>query len=497
MARFEPFSLTPEVIESFRGQKQIPAHLYSKEGQILIHRKENATDTEIERLLRFADRGIYYNVDDADSLGIKGDKRSIPEGLSDARLIGRESAEELVRETTDIMTRLKEQAITADLARRTKSTLGDVFSRFESQPDSMIGLVNILESMHDVAGAYDVQLAVKRTVVSMAMKTRGMNAVGMRERERMSDLVNVTMLSALFCDVGTARMRMPTGTPLSEEEMKYVRNHPLMSYLTLAHQEEIDPRVKRNVLVHHRPMRQGLPGNNYPDIKTLLSKLGQLAESYKGEYSKAAVVTDLNRQIAALKNDLPYDEDANIIALASEFASLTSEAVWRPAFSAERAVRMIINNSYFTYADRGIREFLDHTAISLCDNKKILTEGDFAILASRTVEGKNYFEACQITQASRFQSRPGVDRIAEITPVLRQSPRIEFAGWQLDTIRPDKRFAHFELAQDDTRRIVYAVDPLHDPELFERLTSLVAGRKRTAADQVAAENHRETKKPDS
>lgn len=494
MARFEPFNITPEVIESFRSKKQIPAHLYSKEGQILIHGKENATDTEIDRLLRFADRGIYFNVDDADTLGIKVEKRNIPEGLSDVKLIGQETAQELTRETSSLMNRLKEQAISADLARRTKSTLGDVFSRFEQQPDAMVGLVNILESMRGVADSYDVQLAVKRTVVSMAMKTRGMNAVGMREREKMNDLVSVTMLSALFCDVGTARMKMPTGTPLSEDEMKYVRNHPMMSYLTLAHQEEIDPRVKRNILVHHRPMRQGLHGNNYPDIKTLLNKLSQLAESYRGEYSKTAVVTDLNRQIVFLKNDLPYDEDANIIAIASEFASLTSETAWRPAFEAERAVRMIINNSYFTYADRGIREFLDHTAISLCDNKKILTEGDFAILASRTIEGKNYYEACQITQASRFQSRPGVDRIAEITPFIRQSPRIGFAGWQLDTIRPDRRFAHFELAQDDTRRIVYAVDPQHDEELHARLVTLVAGRKRPVEHQQPEVRE---KKPDS
>lgn len=497
MARFEPFTLTPEVLESFRSKKQIPAHLYSKEGQILIHSKENATDTEIERLLRFADRGIYYNVDDADTLGIKPDRRSIPDGLSDTKLIGQEAAEHLTRETSEIMTRLKEQAITADLARRTKSTLGDVFTRFESQPDAMIGLVNILESMRDVSGTYDVQLAVKRTVVSMAMKTRGMNAVGMRERERMNDLVSVTMVSSLFCDVGTARMKMPTGTPLTDEEMKYVRNHPLMSYLTIAHQEEIDPRVKRNILVHHRPMRQGLPGNNYPELKSLLARLTHLAESYRGEYSKAAVVTDLNRQIASLKNDLPYDEDANILGLASEFASLTSETAWRAAFPAERAVRMIINNSYFTYADRGIREFLDHTAISLCDNKKIITEGDFVILASRTMEGKNYFEACQVTTASRFQSRPGVDRIAEIVPVIRQSPRIAFGGWQLDTLRPDRRFAHFELAQDDTRRIVYAVDPEHDAELYEKLVSLVAGRKRSPAEMLAQEKERETKKPDS
>ncbi|HMW59978.1 MAG TPA: hypothetical protein PKA91_10055, partial [Leptospiraceae bacterium] len=453
MPRFEPFPFTADIADNFRAKKQIPAHLYSKEGQILIYRKDGATDGEIDKILKFAERGIYYNVDDAESLGLKGDRRDVPAGLSDTKLFASEKAQDLTRETQEIFSQLRETAITSDTARKTKATMTQVFDDFESQPDAMIGLVNIIECMKDAVGAYDVQMAVKRTVVSMAMKTRGMHANSFRERQKMQEMATVVMTSALFCDIGTTRMKMPTDVGLTPEQMSYVRNHPLMSYLLIAHQDEIDSAVKRNILCHHRPLRQGLPGNNYPELKPLILKLGQLLENYEKEPSRQSIVRDLKQQIHSLKQDIPYDEDANILAIASEFASLTSRTSWREAHTPQRAVRSIINNSYFTYAERAIREFLDHVAISLCDNKKIISEGDFIVLVNRSAEGKTFFEVCQITSSSRYQSRPGVDRVAEILPIVDQSPKLKLTGFDISSIRPDKRFAHYELAQDDSRRL--------------------------------------------
>ncbi|MBI3394850.1 MAG: c-di-GMP phosphodiesterase, partial [Spirochaetia bacterium] len=146
----------------------------------------------------------------------------------------------------------------------------------------------------------------------------------------------------------------------------------------------------------------GVLSNNYPELKSLLSKLQTLEDKYKENPQHHVIARDIKDQILSLKQDLPYDEDANILAIASEFASLTSDVPWRGAFTAERAVRMIINNSYFTYPARAVREFLDHAAISLCDNQKILNEGDYIVIAARSADGKMYFEVAKITRSDRY-----------------------------------------------------------------------------------------------
>ena len=98
MAEFKLFEFTPEVIDGFRENKEIPVHFYNKDGQILIYRKENASDTEIERILRFVDQGIYFDLNDADKLGL-GEKREVPEGLTDTKLLSEQHAEELAADT--------------------------------------------------------------------------------------------------------------------------------------------------------------------------------------------------------------------------------------------------------------------------------------------------------------------------------------------------------------------------------------------------------------
>ena len=487
MGEYLPFEFTPEIIEKFREERQIPVHFYNKDGQILIYKKEEATEAEINRVLRFVQQGIFYNTDDTDVLGLgnKTDTRT-EDGLSDVKLLSQNHAEELTRDTTELFNTLKRSTITSVHAKRSSDQLNQLFTDFESQPDAMNGLVNIIELMAGGDAGADVELAVKRTVVAMAMKTRGMKATTFRDKQKMQDMVNVLMMSALLCDIGYSKMKMPTSASLTAAEMDYVRNHPLMSYMMLAHERTIDPRVKRNILCHHRPLRNDSQTNNYPPLKGLLAKLVLMEQKYRDDPSKAAVAQDVREQIAMLKTDLPFDEDANIVAIASEFASLTSKTAWRPAHSVERAIRMIINNSFFTYSDRILREFLDHVSMSLNDNQKVLGEGDFIIVAARDSSGKPFFEVCQITAANRYQSKPGIDRFATIYPEVISSPKLHFGSFNLERLRPDPRYAHFELSKDDSRHIVYAVDPEHDPKLFERLTQLTANRKRPG--QESADN---------
>lgn len=476
--QLEPFEFSEELIQSFREKKEIPVHFYNRDGQILIYRKENASDTEIERILRFVKQGVYYDMEDAGKLGLEKAVREVPEGLSDTKLLGEQHAQALTADTTELFDSLKRTSITSFQAKRSSEKLAGVFNDFENQPDAMNGLVNIIELMQGQEASLDVEKSVKRTVIAMALKTRGMQAQTSREQAQMQDMVSVLMNSALLCDVGYSRMDMPEGPTLTDKEMSYIRNHPLMSYLMVAHEPSIDPRVKFNILCHHRPLREGSIGNNYPDQKSLVAKLTALEEKYRDEPGRQTVADDIREQLKMFKKDIPYHEDANILALASEFASLTSKTPWRPAFEASRAVRMIVNNSLFTYTDRIVREFLDYVSISLCDNRMILSEGDFIVAASRGHDNRTFFEVCQITAANRYQSRPGVDRFATIYPELERSPKMRFAGFNMERLKPDPRYAHYELAKDDSRHIVYAVDPEYDTELFEALLKLVEGRRK-------------------
>ncbi len=473
MSKFSLFEFTPEVMEKVRGSKEIPVHFYNKEGQILLYKKENASEGEIERLFRFVQQGIYYNEDDSEKLGLRKRNKDIPEGLSDTKLLSVEAADTMAADTSELFDHLKKTSINSFYTRRTGERMSQIFTDFESQPDAMNGLVNIIELMSAKGAEQAVELAVKRTVTAMALKMRGLVAQSQGDRTKIQDMMTVTMTSALLCDIGYTKMKMPTTTPLTAEEMAYIQNHPLMSYLMVAHEPSLDTKIKRNILVHHRPLREGMLGNNYPETRPLITKLTALEEKYGATVGHDTIAKDVREQLALLRTDIPYDEDANILSIASEFASLTSKAPWRDAYDASRAVRMIINNSFFTHTPRILREFLDHVAISLCDNEKILNEGDFIVLAAKSPDGKSHFEVCRIVRSDRYQSKPEVARFGTIMPIIEKVPKLQLAGFQIDTMKEDPRRAKYDLVRDDSRQIVYAVDPAFDRDLHNRVMEMV------------------------
>jgi hypothetical protein len=264
-------------------------------------------------------------------------------------------------------------------------------------------------------------------------------------------------------------MEMPSSSGLSDAQMSYVRNHPLMSYLMVAHDPEVNKHIKFNILNHHRPKADGVTVNNYPDTRVIFTKLAQLREKYKGDPQKASLVKDIDEQLMMLKTATTtnmFNEDIAIIALASEFASLTTDVPWRTAFPAEKAVRYLINNSYFTYPYRVVREFLDYLAISLCDNKMIIQPGDFVVLASGGEENNPaVFEVCQVLEVGRFQSRPYVKRLGTISPVIKKSPKLMFMSFDVENLKADPRKAHYDLNHDESRHIVYLIYPDEEKEL--------------------------------
>ena len=459
------------ILSDFRRKKEIPVNFYNKDGQILIYKKENASENEIERLLRFLIQGIYYHVTDTEKLGIT-EKIEIPEGLTDTKLLNQKQAEELIKEAEELFLQLKSSSISSIQARTTSERLVGIFTDFEAQSDVMTGLVNILEIMKGQKDkGYDVEMAVKRTVVAMAIKTRGLQTSINKDKAVQHQTMINLMLSALVCDAGYTIMALPKHEGLTDKEMRHIHNHPFLSYLLLAPIKEIDPRVKNMVLNHHRPLRMGVRGNNFPKLKWIKRSLEVMFKLHK-EIPEGGFAGDLEIQMKMLKKDTTYDEDLNILAIASEFASLTSRVPWREPFSATYSVRMIINNSLFTYSYRIVREFLDHVAISLCDNTKILEIGDFIILACQTVDGKVIFEICRIMDVGRYQSQPIVKRLGFIKPIIKTSPKNILDGIDMNSIQYDRRNANFDLKLDDSRRIVYAFDPLDDLEIIMKLQKI-------------------------
>ena len=459
------FEMTEEVIDGFRQKRQIPAHFYNNRGQILIYQKDDITEHEIESLLKFTKQGIYYRASDAERLGIKA--REIPEGLSDTVVLHETMVEDLCNDTVSIYENLKESSLTSLHMKKMRTRIDGLFESFEKQPDALIGLIDVLDLMKGVP-QHEVQIAVKRTVIAMAIKTRGMQAQSYKDAHTLHDISTVLMMSALFCDIGFAKMNIPRGQGISPKQFLYIRQHPLMSYLMMAH-VDTDPRVKRNILCQHRPLREGVTGNNFPPLGWLTEQIKGYIQRYSSDERKQAIVADMQQQLEMLAVEMPYDEDANILALASEFASLITPVPWREAISPQQAVKMIINNSFFTYTDRIVREFLDYVAISLCDNQQILEGGDFLVLAVRPADHKIYFEACRINYVDRYQSRPTVQRIASVTPVIEKIPRLGIKGFT--NIRK-ARAAHYDLARDSSRNIVFVVDEKSDPKSYAALQEM-------------------------
>lgn len=464
-ATLKRFEISDELISQFREKQEIPVHFYNQNGQILIYKKEDISEREIDALLRFVKQGIYYNEADAERLGIQ--QRDIPDGLSDTVVVNEDMVMNLARDTVDIYENIKYASVTSLHMKKMRSRVDDMFEAFESQPDAMIGLIDILDVMKNVP-QHDVEIAVKRTVVSMAMKTRGMQAQSYKDRDRLREMSQVLMMSALLCDIGFIKMDIPRGKSADLKKLQYIRQHPVISYLMLCHLP-LNPLIKRNILCQHRPLRPGSPGNNFPKLDWMIDQLARRVELWAPDPGKERVVVDMLKMVDLLKREMPYDEDANILALASEFASLTTAVPWREPVLPELAVKMIINNSFFTYTDRIIREFLDYVAVSLCDNQRILNDGDFIVTAVRPANNRTYFEINRINFVDRFQSQPAIQRIASATPVFEKVPRLRIADFK--AIKP-ARVAHYDLSRDSSRTIAYVIDPELNPHLFARISDM-------------------------
>lgn len=240
---------------------------------------------------------------------------------------------------------------------------------------------------------------------------------------------------------------------------------------------EITQEIRTLVLNHHRPFRGNSINNNFPDNKTVFNKLMLVRDKFIKDPSKKMIVADIDAQLRIQEsnvNSVNFEEDIAILSLASEYASLTTNQPWRPAFSSATALKMIVNDSFFSYSNKNIRHLLDYVGASLTNNENIINNGDYVITASIDSEKQAHFDICKILEVDRFQTRPKIQRLCTIKPLFKKGIKYRIADFDINEIRMDKRRAVIDLAgqTSSTQRIIYIIDPEMNEPLYDVVTKL-------------------------
>ena len=174
-------------------------------------------------------------------------------------------------------------------------------------------------------------------------------------------------------------------------------------------------------------------------------------------------MSDAMQQLHSISTEHCYFSESGIISIASKFAYLTSTFVHKPALRPVDAVRELVNGANFSYSYQSVREFLDYSAISLCDNQQIIRQGDLLVIEVRNATGESSYELAVVLQSDRFQSRPTIRRAAFIRARITAVPKCNFESFDFDNALIDKRAAEYDLNRDMSRAIVFIFDPVFHP----------------------------------
>ncbi len=467
------FDLNEDIRQRILDSKSIPVDFYNKQGQVIIHKKPDVAEHEIHKLFKISERGIYYREADLRLFTGEITEPEPPQGFSNVKLFTEQMMDGFGNDLTSIFSDLKNTSISSIHAQKSRQRVTEIFDEFQSNPDVMPGLLNIVNLLKGKNFDVNVQAAMKRAIIAMSIKTRGMMGTG---KARQIQLVNIgnLMMTALFTHVGTVKMDIPTTQGLTAKEREYISQYPFVSYLMLVHEPTIDPNVKYNILRHRMPSPSKGNSNNYPDLKWMLSKLKNMSDKYK-EQGRVEIASDMLAQIKRFLAPYdPSDDDVPILSLATEFASLTTDTKWRKAFSPLEATRIMLNESLYSYHVRSTREFIDYAAISLSENQKLIREGTMVItqVSSNDKGSEPVYEVAQVVEEYRLQSRPVIKRLGTISakPKHRNDKKIipEFIP---TSFTKDRRAAVYNLNQDHTRYIVFLPDNDSTPELLETITT--------------------------
>ncbi|EQA38903.1 hypothetical protein LEP1GSC047_0185 [Leptospira inadai serovar Lyme str. 10] len=393
----QKFDFTEEVIQSFRENSTIPVDFYNKNGQILIHKSDTASGDDISRLRKFEGQGIYFLTSEIGKIGLDQGKID----ASFEKLINPKLSIDLSRGATDLLKDIKKFPLNGSHVRSVGKSIDSILEDFKSSPNMETGLVNILEVMSSAGAPVDSEVLTKRTVIAMAMKVRtGKTFTKVDSEIKKVEQMNL-MMASYMADIGYTQMKMPTHANLKGEELEYIKNHPIISYFMIANIPDLQDSVKSIVLNHHRPHKGDSINNNYPQPKDLVNKLRSYLEKYQTDYKKNYIINDIKKQIKDIVTSFSFSDDIGILSIAGEFASLTTAQSWRSSVEPITALKLILNNSFFAYNEKTLKDFYDYVGLSLCSNEPFIKVGDFVIVASQDSNQKVFFEVCVIRESKK------------------------------------------------------------------------------------------------
>ncbi|MDF3821672.1 c-di-GMP phosphodiesterase [Leptospira sp. 96542] len=464
------FELTEDSLNGFRKNQNIPLDFYNKDGQILIHRKKNPTEADFGKLLKFELQGVYFLVSELN----KGKNISQKPEFEDkkfTKLFDPSKTIEFAKQSAALIEELRKTSFTSDQAVFVQNSVNDILTDFTNNPDFESGIINILEILNVAGVPLESELMTKRTVVAMGMKVRTRKIVNEgSEKSNKKDHLNL-MMASYMSDVGYTRLGVSKNPKISPEEYAIIKQHPIVSYLMTLPAPEIETPVRTLILNHHRPYRGNGVNNNFPNGRQMFTKLMAVRDKYSKEVGKERITNDIETQLHLQENNITnsnYEEDVAILSLAGEYASLTSNQPWRPAFKSSTALKMILNESFFSYSNKNIRHLIDYVGSSLTNHENIINYGDFVITASVDSEKQAHFDICIVLDVGRYQTRPKLQRICTIKPNFKKTNKFKIANFDLTQIRPDRRKAIMDLSQNSgSTRVVYIIDQELDPALFD------------------------------
>ncbi len=470
LARFE---LNEESLNSFRRNKSIPIDLFNKVGQVIMPRKKDPTEEDFGKLLKFELQGVYFQISDL--------KKSVSEKqLTDKKIVkilNKEKTLEFAKQSATLLEELKKESFTSEQAVAIQHSVSSILDDFTSNPDFETGIFNILEILSGAGVPLQSELLTKRTVVAMGMKVRTKKIVQDEDKKPNKKDHLAIMMASYLADVGYTKLAISENPKLTREEYASIQQHPIISYLLTLPSPEISTEIRTLILNHHRPFRGSGINNNFPDPRTVFTRLMAVRDKFTKDVSKSRIVADIESQLKIQESQntsANYEEDIAILSLASEYASLTSKQPWREAFSSAFALKTILNDSFFSYSNKNIRHLLDYVGASLTNNENIINVGSLIITASLDSEKQVHFDICTVLQVERYQTRPIVQRICTIKPIFKKGNKFRIADFDAKDVRMDRRRAIIDLASQAAsyQRVIYIIDQEINEPLFDEVSKL-------------------------
>ncbi|MCZ8157400.1 MAG: c-di-GMP phosphodiesterase [Leptospira sp.] len=467
------FEFSEDSLNTFRKNKFISIDLYDKDGKIIMPKKRNPTEDDFGKLLKIELQGAYYLSTDSKKLRVGSDE-SDPKNV---KLFDAEKTTEFAKQTANLLNDLRKETFSLDHSARVQKSMNAVLDDFTSNPVFEHGLFNILEILNVAGVPLESELMTKRTIVAMGMKVRTKKIVADEDKKPNKKDHLAIMTASFLADIGYAKLNLTEGPNLSKDEYTLIQQHPTLSYLMTLSASDIPTEIRTLVLNHHRPFRGNGINNNFPDTKNVFNRLMLVRDKFAKDVSKKQIIEDIEAQLRIQESNassVNFEEDIAILSLASEYASLTSNQPWREAYKSATALKIIVNDSFFSYSNKNIRHLLDYLGASLTNNENIINLGDFVITVSVDSEKRGHFDICKVVGLDRYQTRPKIQRICTIKPIFKRGLKYYIEDFDKTDIKMDRRRAVTDLASQtsSTQRIIYIIDPDLNEPLFDLATKL-------------------------